>query len=141
MRIFFSALLFCFLTAPVYADRVGYATLPLTVPVRTWELRGFSTVGGVADYMLSRVGYSLLLDQHAPEKARWVSSQPINPAIFVHDVLSIEDILLAAIGSKHRLIIDVKHRLVSFDVMPSPVIRAQSLNTRFYTGDTTGFGQ
>ena len=115
-------------------NEVGFATLPLTVPVRTWELKGFSTVGGLAEYLLSRVGYRLTISDPAPQSSRQIANLPINPAIYGREVMSIEEIIAYAIGPNNKLIIDVPNRLVSFDRIQSPFDRVENPNTRYFTG-------
>lgn len=116
------------------AEEVGFATLPLTVPVRTWELRDFSTVGGLADYLLHRVGYELALNYPAPESALAISRRPINPGIYAHEILTIENILIYAIGPNNKLIVDARNKLVSFERVSDSVGKLQSPNARYFTG-------
>lgn len=126
-----------FSTPISHSSEVGFATLPLTVPVRTWELRDFSTVGGLADFLLHRVGYELALNYPAPESALAISRRPINPGIFAHEILTIEDILIHAIGPNNKLIVDVRNKLVSFDRASDAVVAPQNPNARYFTGRLT----
>lgn len=115
-------------------NNVGFATLPLTVPVRTWELRGFSTVGGLADYLLNRVGYRLTVTDPAPQSARQIAMLPINPGIYGREVMTVEEILAYAIGPNNKLLIDVPNRLVSFERIEHKFEQAENPNTRYFTG-------
>lgn len=117
-----------------HSAEVGFATLPLTVPVRTWELRDFSTVGAMADYLLHRVGYQLALGYPAPEAALTISRRPINPGIYAHEILTIEDILIYAVGPNNKLIVDVRNKLVSFDRVSNSVVAPENPNARYFTG-------
>jgi len=130
---FIALLIYCVSAGSVHAAEVGFAVLPLTAPVRTWELRDFSTVGSLADYLLHRVGYSLALAYPAPAQALDVARRPVNPGIYTHDVLTIEDILIYAIGPNNKLIIDVKNKLVSFEPVQG-AFDSVNPNSRYFTG-------
>jgi|TARA_R100001369_G_scaffold82878_2_gene114782 hypothetical protein len=115
-------------------EPVGYAALPLSVPVRTYELQGFSNVGDLTSYLLARVGYSLVVSSPAPVEASRIAGRPINPAIYKNNVLTIEAILVAAIGRDNKLIVDVANRLVSFEPVRDPLANPVNPNARYFTG-------
>ena len=121
-------------SAPLLGEPVGYAALPLTVPVRTYELQEFSSVGDLTSYLLARVGYSLVVSSPAPAEASQIAARPINPAIFKNDVLTIEAILIAAIGRDNKLIIDIANKLVSFEPVRDPLANPVNPNARYFTG-------
>lgn len=124
------------LVAPgaAHSEPVGYASLPLTVPVRTYELRHFSSVGELASYLLSRIGYSLVTGFPAPADAPSIAGRPVNPAIFKQDILTIQEILVAAIGSDNKLIVDVPNQLVSFEAIDDPFSAPENPSRQYFTG-------
>ena len=97
----------------------GFATLPLSSPIRTRDLRDFQTVEGLGRYLALRFGYELKLEGSGiPFQARWISQWPPNPAIFAQEIRPASEVLSAAIYPRGQLVIDPTNRIISFQMAP-----------------------
>lgn len=124
MKIIKTMLTLCFLTGcagtpeppPGRGDQAGFAANPLTVPIRTRDLRDFATVEALARHVAAALGYQLIYNDPAPAEAQWIAQWPPNPAIHTREIRPAEDILAGAVHPRGRLLVDPIHKAISFDL-------------------------
>lgn len=91
---------------------------PLSVYVRTIYPQDTRTVIDAVEYILEPIGYQIVLDSPAPLDARELASKRIEPIAKLPRTMSIADAILVLIGTENYLIVDHKHKLVSFTKEP-----------------------
>jgi len=87
---------------------------PLDLYVRTIYPAESKTVLDAARYITEHTGYRIELGSNAPSDARKVALAPIPPIAQLHRTMSVKDALLVLIGTQNYLVIDKKHKLLSF---------------------------
>lgn len=88
---------------------------PLNMPVRMTIPLTTTTVGQAAMYVLEPTGYKFAVGAPASLTAAKIALLPIPPEAFNGEVMRVKDALLMLIGNDNRLLVDEKHRLISFD--------------------------
>jgi hypothetical protein len=88
---------------------------PLLLKVRSALPPHITTVREAIDYYLEPTGYRLVTASPAPPVSNVIVEQA--PAVLdgLHEIVRVQDALLAVIGVQNRLVVDHAHRLVSIE--------------------------
>lgn len=86
---------------------------PLRLSIRTNYPTELTTVGQGIQWLLEATDYQLVLRTPAPSDAISLASKPIPPMARLVRIMSIEDAMLALIGTENYLVIDRQHKLIS----------------------------
>ena len=89
-------------------------TNPLDLYVRTIYPAESKTVLDAARYLIEHTGYRIEVGSNAPSDARSIALAPIPPVADLRRTMSVKDALLVLIGTENYLVIDKKHKLISF---------------------------
>jgi hypothetical protein len=87
----------------------------LKVPVRTSYPANIITVGQAVMYVLAVTDYKLAIGYPASTSAASMAIRPIPPEAIQPKTMPVYQALLLLIGEDSRLVVDTKHRLITFE--------------------------
>ena len=86
----------------------------LQVSVRTIYPPELIDVEDAVEWLVEPLGYYVVTEYPAPDSAKLLLAQPIPPVAKMHRTMPVLDALQLLIGNDNTIIIDKKHRLISF---------------------------
>ncbi len=89
----------------------------LELGVRTTYPPNITTVGQAIMYILAATDYKVAIGYPASTSAAIIAMKPIPPEAEQNNVLPIYQALLLLIGNDNRLVVDTKHKLVTFETI------------------------
>jgi hypothetical protein len=113
-RYWFAGGLSLLLTAGWLSVSQALPSNPLRVLTRTQWPSTVTTVGTAARWLLTPIGYRLVLGADSAPDSEKIAARIIDPAALAPQTLPIEDALLAVAGRDTVVYVDHEHRLVAF---------------------------
>lgn len=86
----------------------------INVAVRTIYPPEITTVEGAANWILEPLEYKIITEYPAPSTASLILSQPIPAVAKMHRTMPVLHALQLLIGEDNTIILDKKHRLITF---------------------------
>lgn len=86
----------------------------LQVSVRTIYPPELVDVKDAVDWLLEPLGYYVVTEYPAPDSAKLILAQSIPPVAKMHRTMPVLHALQLLVGSDNTIIVDKKHRLISF---------------------------
>lgn len=104
---------------------------PLRAQVRVLFGPHIKTVGQAASSLVEGIGYKLTTSYPAPEDSAAIVAMPLSALVranSTYKVMSLEQALLWVAGEDYRLVVDHRHRLISYEPYPFQSSKVIQLN-------------